>query len=116
MSGGGAVVAIAAAARARRIREVTDAFRLAGATAPERAQSLATLGVTHASAADELARAGVLVAGPGRDTWYLSEAAVIARRDARVPRKLLVVLVIVLLATMAIGIGALMANRGTPSS
>ena len=116
MAGGGAVVAIAAAAHARRVQEVTDAFRLAGATAPERAQSLAALGLTHAAAVDELARAGVLVAGPGRETWYLSEAAVVARRDAPVPRRMLVVLVIVLLATMAILVGVLLANRGTPSS
>lgn len=115
MSGGGAVVAIAAAAHARRIREVTDAFRLAGATAPERARPLDALGVTQASAVDELARAGVLVPGPGPDTWYLSEAAVIARRDRRVPRRVLVVLVLLLVATMALLLGTLMASRGSGS-
>ena len=115
MSGGGAVVAIAAAAHARRIREVTDAFRLAGATAPERARPLDALGAMSASAVDELARAGVLVPGPGHDTWYLSEAAVIARRDRAVPRRLLVALMLVLVGVMAVGIGALMANRGAAS-
>ena len=114
MAGGGAVVAIIAAAHAQRLQAVTDAFRLAGATAPERAQSLATLGVAHEAEVAELASAGVLLRGPGRDTWYLSEAAVVARRDARrhVPRVLLVVL-IVLLALTAILAGVLMNTRAS---
>ncbi|GLC24673.1 hypothetical protein [Roseisolibacter agri] len=96
MAGGGAVVAIIAAAHAQRVQAVTDAFRLAGATAPERARPLAALGVGHESVVDELARAGVLLRGPGGDTWYLSEAAVVARRDARrnVPRVVLAIIAI----------------------
>jgi hypothetical protein len=109
MAGGGAAVAVIAAAHAQRIQAVTDAFRVAGATAPERARPLAALGITHESAVAELARAGVLLRGPGHDTWYLSEAAVVARRNARrnVPRAVLVVL-IVLLAVLAIAAGVLM--------
>lgn len=82
MSAAGSLVAIIAAQRAQRLREVTDAFRLAGATAPERARPLAALGLGHADGFEALARDGVLLPGPDGDTWYLSEAAAIARRDA----------------------------------
>ena len=113
MGTGGALVAIIAA-HARRTQEVTDAFRLAGATAPDRARSLAELGVRHAAEADELARAGVLVRGPRGDTWYLSEAAVVARRQtgARASRWVLVVAA-VLLALGAVALGVLLADRPT---
>jgi hypothetical protein len=109
MSGGGAVVAIVAAQQARRVREVMDAFRLAGATAPERARTLTALGVTHASEVAQLEGQGILVPGPGAGTWYLSEAAVVARRD-RVPGPALK-LVIVALALVAVLCGVLL-SRG----
>ena len=113
MSGGGALVAIMAAAHAQRVQAVTDAFRLAGATAPERARSLQALGVEHAAEAAELANAGVLVRGSGRDTWYLSEAAVVARRNAglRVSSRALVLIVLLLAALAALGAGMLLTNR-----
>jgi hypothetical protein len=113
MSGGGALVAILVAAHAQRVQAVTDAFRLAGATAPERARSLAALGVTHTAEAAELANAGVLVRGPGRDSWYLSEAAVVARRKAgpRMSRTALGVIILLLVATGAVAVGILLRNQ-----
>ena len=113
MSGGGALVAIMAAAHAQRVQAVTDAFRLAGATAPERARSLQALGVVHAAEAAELANAGVLVRGSGRDTWYLSEAAIVARRDAgaRMSARALVLVVLLLAVVAAVGVGVLLAKR-----
>ena len=77
-----AVAALAAQEHARREQEVTTAFRLAGATAPARARSLADLAVAHLDAVASLARAGVLVPGPGAETWYLDEGVVEARRRA----------------------------------
>lgn len=80
---GGAFVAIAAAAHAKRVQDVVDAFRLADATAPARARSLADLAVVRDGVVDELSRANVLVPGAQAGTWYLSETAVVARRDAQ---------------------------------
>ena len=77
-----AVAALAAQAHARRMEEVTEAFRRARATAPARARSLADLGVPHADAADALARAGALVRGPDADTWYVDEGVAAVRREA----------------------------------
>jgi hypothetical protein len=106
---GGALVAIIAAQHAQRLREVMDAFRVAGATAPERARTLDALGVTHAREVAELEGQGVLVPGPGAGTWYLSEAAVVARRDRR-PRGL-VVATVALVAVLLVLIGLVLSNR-----
>ena len=113
MAGGGALVAIMAAAHAQRLQAVTDAFRLAGATAPERARTLAALGIAQSSEVAELARVGVLVPGPGRDSWYLSEAAVVARRaaGARTGPRALVLILLLLAVVGAGGVGVLLANR-----
>lgn len=116
MAAGGAVVAIIAAENARRMQEVTDAFRVAGATAPERARSLEELNLAHAaSGAEALARDGVLLPGRGRGTWYLSEAAVVARRRARerVPRLAVVLLAVLLIAIGAVVLGVVMAGPRT---
>lgn len=106
------MVAILAAAHAQRLQEVTDAFRLADATAPARARALAELQVAHVAEAEELARAGVLVRGPARDSWYLSEAAVVARRhaSARSSSKVIVLLCVVA-GLVAVGLGVLLAMR-----
>ena len=112
MSAGGALVAIMVAAHSQRVQEVTDAFRLGDATAPERARSLEALGVAHAAEAAELADAGVLVPGPAAGTWYLSEAAVVARRSSggRATRRVFVV--VLLLTLVLIGAaGVLVASR-----
>ena len=112
MSTGGALVAVMAAARAQRLQDVTDAFRLGDATAPQRARSLEALGVAHAAEAAELADAGVLVPGPAAGTWYLSEAAVVAQRRSggRATRRALVV-VLLLTAVMVAAAGVLLASR-----
>lgn len=109
-----ATIAVIAAAHAQRVQEVTDAFRLAGATAPDRAQSLEALGVQHVAEAEQLAQSGVLVSGPRGGTWYLSEAALVAQREAaaQTPRWLLVVIV-VLVAIGAVAIGLLVARRSS---
>lgn len=114
MAGGGAVVAIVAAAHAQRLQEITDAFRLAGATAPERARTLEALGVMHREEVAELARAGVLVAGPGRDSWYLSESAVVARRAAG-NRRTRRAIGLALLLTLAMAIALLIMLRAAPA-
>ena len=83
--GGGAVIMLAVAARRRRMNVILDAFRLAGATAAERAQALDLMGLSTSRELDELSDSGILLPGSRVGTWYLSEAAYIARRDAHLP-------------------------------
>ena len=112
---GGAVIAAAAAARQRRIQHVCDAFRVAGATAPERARPLGELGLAEGGELAELERAGVVRRERGRNAWYLDEATWIARRDAHSSRTAKIALVIVI-ATIALLLGVAIAvsraNRG----
>lgn len=95
----GAMVAIhaaqAAAAQARA--RVIDAFRVQGATAPERARPLAELGIAETDSAlkpllehglvravDARGRAIIQGSTVGRASgFYLDEAAVIAQRDRK---------------------------------
>ena len=96
--GGGAVIAAAAAARRRRRREVLDGFRIAGATAPDRARRVDELGLNESRELAELVESGVLLQGPRRDSWYLDEAAYVAHRDARElrPVRAMVVIAVIL--------------------
>ena len=114
---GGAVVAAAAAAHAKRIQNVVDAFRLADATAPERARSLADVSVVPDAALEELTRAAVLLPGKRAGTWYLSEAAYIARREARdraASRSVLAVAIVGAVIVLFGGLIAVIVARGTP--
>ena len=104
--GAGAWIAIAAAARARRIAQVLDAFRVAGATAAERARPLEPLGLESDPELTTLARAGVLVHDTAMGGWWLDESAWIRHRDQRPPRKavkLLLGFIAFMLALVAIG-------------
>ena len=92
----GAMIAIHAAAAAAKARsDVLDAFRVRGATAPDRARPLYDLGLALDNAAlREFFAAGILrgvdargravmageMSGAG-DRFYLDEAAFIAERD-----------------------------------
>ena len=105
-SGGGAIVAIAAAARQRRMQEIVDAFRLADATSPERAVTCAALGVDSGQfELVDLVRDGVLAPGAGADTLYLNEGAYIALRGARSDRRKLVLLSLLLMVVVLLGLG-----------
>ncbi|HKW48308.1 MAG TPA: hypothetical protein VJN70_12720 [Gemmatimonadaceae bacterium] len=101
---GATVAAAAAAAHRKRITHVLDAFRIAGATGSDRAQSLEEIGIEQSRELDELTRAGVVTAGDRRSTWYLNEAAYIAFRDSS-PRRVLRVVLALVLATLAILVG-----------
>jgi hypothetical protein len=91
----GAIVAVIAAAAAQKARQdAEDAFRLAGATSPERARSLAELGLTaNPAVLGTLRSAGIIRGVGGRGqvlslgsetdaaAWYLDEAAILAERS-----------------------------------
>ena len=100
---GGAVVAAAAAAHAKRLQAIVDAFRLAGATAPARAQTLEELGIGRSTEVEELITQRVLVPVQSSGAWYLSESAYIARRDARASRAVRILEFVVALAVIAAG-------------
>ena len=108
----GSVVAVIAAAHARRIREVMDAFRLADATAPERAKSLEEVGARHQHEIDALARDGILVQEPGGG-WWLSERAYITHRDRQPKRAVKAVLAVVIVLLLVILVTLLATARRT---
>lgn len=102
---GGAVVAAMAAARAQRVRDVLDAFRLADATAPDRARSLDEIGIAAPAEVAMLSEAGIVQQDPRTGGWWLSERAYVAHRD-RQPKKA----VRVLLIFVAIALGIVLAG------
>ena len=65
---GGAVVA-AAAAYAKRRQAILDAFRVADATAPERARSLRNLGLERTSELEEYVKQGIVVESKQDGLW-----------------------------------------------
>ena len=94
MATNGALVAILAA-QAQAERRAFEAFRIAGATAPERAQSLAALDLIDSVALRTLTRRGLVREGePG--LFWLDERAVAER--SRPPKGQVLVLVVLLAA------------------
>jgi hypothetical protein len=111
-AGGGAVVAIAVAARARRMQVIIDAFRLAEATSPARATSLAALGVDAGQReVADLVRDGILAPGSDRDTFYVDERAYILHRDARHHRARFAIVTVLMIVLVLLAAGLLMAVR-----
>jgi hypothetical protein len=110
---GGAVVAIAASARMRRMQRVVDAFRLADATAPERARSFEEIGIDpRQSIVDDLVRRDVLAPGRKGGTFFVDERGYIAHREQRRRRARLAMVLVVVIALGVMGAG-LMAGLGT---
>lgn len=99
----------AAAAAARAELRHLDAFRLAGATSAERACALESIGMVRDTAFARLTTRGVLKPGTnGR--YYLDEAALIAHRDRRVPRS--VVVTVALVTLLLVGLALVLRLRG----
>ena len=97
MAGGGAAVAAIAAARQRRIQEIVDAFRLADATAPDRARSLETLALSETGELKSLIVDGILMPGHREGTYYLSEVGYIYQRDDKRALKAVVIISAIIL-------------------
>ena len=96
VGGGGAMVAIMAAAREKRMQEVVDGFRLADATTVDRAKRMEEVGLAHYEEANELVTRGVLVPGRREGAFYVNEVAYIAQRDRRKARGALAIVAVVL--------------------
>lgn len=110
-AGGGAVVAIIAAARAKRMEDILDAYRVAAATSADRAVEPAALGLLeHESEIGDFLNGGVLVAVRG-GTMYLDEAGYIAYRKRSSSKGAKVVFVVLLIAAAIIAV-LVMAARG----
>jgi hypothetical protein len=105
----GANVAImaAAASSARARQRVLDAFRVAGATAPDRARPLAELGLTLDPTLEACVHAGVVRRGKRDGELWLDESAYIARRDGG-EKKAVKVVVIAMLAGLGLLLLALL--------
>lgn len=73
-----AVGVMIAAAAAREKADVLQRFRLADATASDRAQSLDSLGLRSDGLVARLMAAGVILPGSRANRVYLSEAALVA--------------------------------------
>lgn len=109
---GGAVIVAAAAAQRRRLAEVVEAFRVAGATAPDRARPLDEALSGHGAELSHLAQAGVLVADAD-NWWYLDEVAyanwqrtrrqVLSRRAMKVLALALVVVAVFIVLALWMG-------------
>ena len=127
----GALIAAHAAnaAAARSRQKVLDAFRMQGATAPERARPLAELGVPNDDKAfGKFVAAGIVrgVDSRGRPTvigdavnrtvaYYLDEPAFVAQRDGKsgsTQRRTALIVVLVLVALVAVLVGAVLALGG----
>lgn len=104
---GGAVIAAMAAARAQRVREVLDAFRLADATAPDRARSLDEIGIAAPAEVAMLSEAGIVLQDPRTGGWWLSERAYVAHRDREPKKAVRVLLVLVAITLLIVAIGML---------
>ena len=90
------MIAAAAAARRRRQNEVLDCFRIAGATAPERAKPVDQLGLRETREMTALMERQILRPGLRTGTWYLDEAAYAAHRDERRPVRVMAIVAVLL--------------------
>ena len=103
MATNGAIVAILAA-QAQAERRAFEAFRAAGATAPERAQTLPAMEITESMALRALTNRGIVrEAEPGH--FWLDERKLAARSRAGKPAIALMVFVVLALALIALAVG-----------
>jgi hypothetical protein len=103
----GATVAVIAAANvARAERDLLERFRVSDATAPDRAQTLNTMGLEGSRVLDRFQAAGVICQAPASGgRYYLDEVAYAAyRRRAQKNPALIMLAVGIGLAAIAIGV------------
>ncbi len=104
------------AAQAAGLREeeerLIDAFRVAGAVSPERAQSLAQLDISRTETFNRIETDRVLRL-VGRNLYYLDEAAIVAKQDATTsgPASRRLVIVALLTVVVAVLVAYLVTSR-----
>ena len=110
--GGGAVVAVMAAARQKRILAIVDAFRAAGATEADRATTFDALEIDPDwRETRELVDDTVLLRGGAPNRWYLSEINYVDYSETR-ERRTQMALMIVMLLALAAAVLAITIGRG----
>jgi hypothetical protein len=103
MATNGAIVAILAA-QAQAERRAFEAFRLAGATAPDRAQTLKAMDITESMALRALTNRGIVCeTEPGH--FWLDERKLAARSRAGRPAMLFGIIVLLAVMLMAVAVG-----------
>lgn len=106
------MVAIMAAARAKRMEDILDAYRVAGATSADRAIEAGALGLTeHESEIADFLKHGVLVEGR-RGTMHLDEARYVAYRERASSKTTKVVLVILIISVAVLAAIVMIARPG----
>jgi hypothetical protein len=93
------------------LERTLEVFRLADATAPDRARSPDQLGLTASRTLSRLIEAGVIQAVPGKNAVYLSEAALVAYRRTSAKRAAWAALAAGVVMLIAGLVGAIVASR-----
>ena len=107
----GAVIGVIGGNAGRAADELLERFRVAGATAPDRAQSLSQLGVTSSTGIlAKYVQAGV-VCQTRPDRFYLDEAAYAVYRRRNTP---LAVMFALAAGLLAVGVGLYAATMASP--
>ena len=102
---GATVAVVAAAAAARAQQDLLERFRVSDATAPDRAQTLNTMGLEGSRVLDRFQAAGVICEVPASGgRYYLDEVAYAAYRRRRGSPRLAMLVVVIGLAAIAIGV------------
>jgi len=101
---------VSTAIGARAVANVLTAFRLADATAPTRARSLAALGVRPSRTVSRLERVGAIRPGTDPETRFLDERAWLAHQRSAQSRATVVALAAGLL-TLGLAVGAALIAR-----
>ena len=97
-----AAAGAAAGAEAKQMTDTLERFRVADATAADRAQSLESLGLQHMRVVNRLMAAGVILPGARAGRFYLSEIAVAEYRRRQLGQARIMALVGVGLAIAAL--------------
>ncbi len=108
-----AAAGAAAGTAAKQMADTLERFRVANATAPERAQSLDSLGLQHSGVVNRLATAGVILPGTRPGRFYLSEIAFAAYQRQQIGRQRIMALagVGIALACILAGVVMLVATK-----
>jgi hypothetical protein len=108
MAGIIAAAGAAAGAAAKQMADTLERFRVADATATDRAQSLESLGLQHMGVVSRLVTAGVILPGTRAGRFYLSEIAFAAYRRQQLGQQRVMAIAAVGVAIAALLAGAMM--------
>ncbi len=108
-----AAAGAAAGAAAKQMADTLERFRVADATAPDRAQSLDSLGLQHLGVVSRLTTVGVILPGTRPGRFYLSEVALAAyqRQQTGRQRIMAIAAVGIALLCMLAGVAMLVATK-----